>query len=157
MWLTLSVAGVLAAVLAGCGTSVPADPEGTLDRVRDGILRVGVSPNPPWTELRDRADPTGLETELARNFATGLNAHIEWTTGGEQQLVDALEHGELDLLVGGLTKDSPWTEKVSLTRPYATTDDGRGGTEQHVMAVRMGENAFLVELETFLDDNGDQR
>lgn len=157
MWLTLTVAGVLAAVLAGCGTMIPADPGGTLDRVRDGVLRVGVSPNPPWTDILNRADPTGLEADLARGFATGLNARIEWTAGGEQQLVDALEHGELDLLVGGLTKDSPWTEKVALTRPYAEADDGRGGTEQHVMAVRMGENAFLVELETFLDEHGDQR
>lgn len=153
----LAAAVVVAAFLTSCGTDIPADPKDTLEQARNGVLRVGVSPNPPWTELHDHAEPTGLETELVRRFAARLDAQVEWTEGGEQPLVDALEHGELDLIVGGLTKDSPWTEKAALTRPFATTGDGRGGTAEHVMAVRMGENGFLVELETFLDNHGDPR
>lgn len=63
----------------------------------------------------------------------------------------ALEDGELDLVIGGLTADTPWSTHAAITRPYAETMDGRGRTVQHVMAARLGENALLVELETYLE------
>jgi polar amino acid transport system substrate-binding protein len=137
-------------LLTGCGTSIPADPEGTLDRVRDGQLRVGVSTNAPWTETRDGAEPAGIEPDLVRRFAATLNARIEWAEGGEQKLVDELERGNLDIVLGGLTKDTPWSEKVAVTAPYAEVTDRHGETQKHVMAAPPGENAFLLELEDFL-------
>jgi len=139
-----------AGLLTGCGISLPADPEGTLDRVRDGQLRVGVSTNAPWTETRDGAEPAGIEPDLVREFAATLNADIRWSEGGEEKLVDELERGNLDLVLGGLTKDTPWAEKVAVTAPYAEAPDGHGETHKHVMAAPPGENAFLVELEDFL-------
>lgn len=139
-----------AGLLAGCGMSLPTDPEGTLDRVRDGQLRVGVSTNAPWTETFDEAEPAGIEPDLVRRFAATLNARIQWSEGGEQKLVDELERGNLDIVVGGLTKDTPWTEKVAVTAPYAEAVDRHGETHQHVMAAPPGENAFLLELEGFL-------
>jgi ABC-type amino acid transport substrate-binding protein len=140
-------------LLTGCGISLPADPEGTLDRVRDGQLRVGVSTNAPWTETPDGAEPAGIEPDLVRGFAATLNARIQWSEGGEQKLVDELERGNLDLVVGGLTKDTPWSEQVAVTAPYAQVEDGHGETHKHVMATRPGENAFLVELEDFLAEH----
>jgi membrane-bound lytic murein transglycosylase MltF len=71
------LAGLSLVFLAGCAITVPADPEGTLETVRDGTLRVGVSPNPPWTELHEGDDPSGVEPELARQFAATLDAEIE--------------------------------------------------------------------------------
>lgn len=146
---------VLAAgLLTGCGTSLPADPEGTLERVRDGQLRVGVSANAPWTETRDGAEPAGIEPDLVREFAATLNARIQWSEGGEEKLVDELERGNLDIVLGGLTKDTPWAEKVAVTAPYTEATDGYGETRKHVIAAPPGENAFLVELEDFLADQG---
>jgi len=139
-----------AGLLTGCGTGIPADPEGTLDRVRDGQLRVGVSTNAPWTETRDGAEPVGIEPDLVRGFAATLNARIQWSEGGEQKLVDELERGNLDIVLGGLTKDTPWWDKVAVTVPYAGATDGHGETHKHVMAAPPGENAFLLELEDFL-------
>ncbi len=143
---------VLAGVLAGCGATIPSDPEGTLDDVRGGVLRVGVSSAPPWTEPGpdDDAGPAGLEPDLVRAFAESIDAEVEWTRGGEEQLVDQLHRDELDLVVGGLTATSPWADKAALTYPYAHTVGPEGAPEAHVMAVRMGENAFMVELERFL-------
>lgn len=147
---------LLVLVLAGCGTSLPRDPEGTLDRVTGGTLRVGVSFDPPWTEvpaggadLSDRPPP-GVEPRLVADFAASLDADVRWTAGGEETLIGELEEGRLDVVVGGLTAASPWSEKVALTRPYVTLTDAHGKPEPHVMAAPMGENAFLVELEMFL-------
>lgn len=143
----LVVVGV--ALLTGCSTLFPTDPEGTLERVEDGTLRVGVSQNPPWVETPDGQEPQGKEPDLIRNFATGIGAGVEWTENGEEQLFDALERGDLDMVIGGFTDQTPWTEYGAVTRPY--TEEQHGGTkEKHVMVVRMGENAFQVELEKFL-------
>jgi polar amino acid transport system substrate-binding protein len=148
-------AGTLAAaLLAGCSGGFPADPDGTLEEVTGGVLRVGISENPPWTETGP-GEPTGLEPALVEGFAETVDAEVEWTTGGEEDLVGRLERDELDLVVGGLTAKSPWSAQAALTYPYTTTP-GRDGTPvAHVMAAPMGENAFLVALESYLLEHQD--
>ena len=139
----------LLGVLTGC-SSFPADPNGTLDRVRGGVLRVGVSHNEPWVQVVEETDPSGIEPELVQRFAATLQATIEWQPGGEEALMTELEHGRLDLVIGGLTAESPWTDKAAITKPYAEARGREGKTEKHVMAAPLGENAFLLELEKFL-------
>ena len=149
----LLAAILLALLTTGCG-SFPADPEDTLERVTGGVLRVGVSPNPPHTEVRGTAEPVGNEVVLVREFAATLPAEIEWTVGGEEMLILALEHGDLDLVIGGLTADTPWTEHAAITKPYAEATDPAGERVKLVMAARLGENAFLLRLERFLRERG---
>lgn len=152
----LMAAPVLAVALTGCVAHYPADPYGTLERVTDGVLRVGVSHNEPFTSVLGPV-PSGREVELVEDYADTLGAQVEWTAEGEEELVDQLEHGRLDMMVGGLTQQTPWQQKVGLTRPYTQTTDEFGRTEKHVMAVRQGENAFLLELDEFLQDRGGQQ
>lgn len=57
----------MVAVLTGCSGGFPADPDGTLETVTGGVLRVGVSSNPPWTET-GAGGPTGLEPEARRGL-----------------------------------------------------------------------------------------
>ncbi|WP_416955318.1 transporter substrate-binding domain-containing protein [Nocardioides sp. T5] len=133
-------------LLAGCAAVVPddfpADPDGTLDRVRsEGVLRAGASPRPGWVDVADDP-PTGREPRLVSGFADHLGAEVEWTVAGEEELVRLFEAGEIDLAVGGFTDTNAWVDKVGLTRPY---------TEAHVMMVPMGENALQSELERWLD------
>ena len=209
--------------MAGC--DFPADPEDTLDRVSRGTMRVGVIEDPPWVILEDGREPTGVEPELVRRFAEGIDAEIEWVEGTEADLAAAMGGFQLDLLIGGLTRGFPYPKDVALTRPYVDTEiqmavppgeelpDERGGVEvyverssepaallreeeddaipvffdsldevdgialldtydidaigfertdyilrddEHAMAVPLGENAFLVELEKFLLDRGEE-
>ena len=109
------------AVAALTGCQVPQDPDGTLDIVRDGTMRVGVTESDPWVDLADPENPGGVEPELIRRFAAGLNAEIDWIDGSEEELIGALKEGQLDLVVGGLTKKSPWMKEASLTWPYLKT------------------------------------
>jgi ABC-type amino acid transport substrate-binding protein len=133
--------------LVGCG--MPYDPGGTLDRVRGGTLRAGVSVNEPWTRL-EGGQPAGVEVTLLREFADGLGARVEWVVKSESELMQALERRELDVVVGGLTYDTPWKERVGLTGSYLTADGPRGRRVEHVMAVPPGENGWLLSLEKFL-------
>lgn len=147
------VAAITAAalVLAGCA-NIPADPNGTLERIEDGVLRVSLTENAPWVQL-DGGDgqPAGTEPALIARFAERHGATVEWTPGSEATLVQALERGEVDVVLGGFVEDTPWVEFGAATRPYTeTTVDGE--SEKHVMLTPLGENAFLVALETFLDE-----
>ncbi|MGD7705342.1 ABC transporter substrate-binding protein [Microlunatus sp. Y2014] len=139
----------LALMVAGC---LPRDPEGSLARVRtDGTLRVGASPAPPVVLLLDDG-VAGPEPGLIAGYADSLGAVVEWTVAGEQHLVEKLEHYEIDVMIGGLTSDTPWQQRVGITRPYAAVPDGDGhGEAKLVMAVPMGENALLSSLERYLD------
>lgn len=55
-----------------------------------------------------------------------------------------MRNGELDLVIGGLAADVPWTSQIALTRPYTTAEGPDGAPVDLVMGVRPGENALLV-------------
>lgn len=112
---------ILAAVGVLSGCQVPQDPDGTLDIVRDGTMRVGVTESDPWVDLADPDDPQGVEPELVRRFAASLSAEIDWIDGSEEELIGALKEDQLDLVVGGLTKQTPWKKEAALTWPYLKT------------------------------------
>ena len=149
LYLVFGVVGLLWA-LVGCGLSIPADPDHTLDRVRGGVLRVGVSPNEPWIVWSAEAEPAGREADLIRRFAVSVEARVEWSRGAEEALIGRLERSELDLVAAGMTAETPWMEKAAITKPYTTVPGPDGSPEKHVLAVPLGENAFLVTLERFL-------
>jgi polar amino acid transport system substrate-binding protein len=139
------------ALALACG--LPRDPEGTLERVRGGTLRVGFVVDTPWvTEARIGAG--GIEGAIAAELARGLGARVTWTHASETPLLTALHDGDLDLVIAGLTKDSPWAAKASFTRPYyvdTTTIHGERTEVPHVVAVRPGENAWQVHVERVLE------
>ena len=143
-----------APLLAGCGVSMPADPDGTLQEVTGGTIQVGVTAaageEGNWVQLQPGAEPAGIEPDLVRGFAASREATVEWTGGTEHELVDDLEHGDLDLVIGGFGADTPWTKHAGMTRPYMETKDERGKTVKHVMLTPPGENAFLLALDKFL-------
>ncbi len=130
----------------GCD-SFPKDPRHTLDRVRNGTLRVGYSENRPWV-TKSGTVPGGTEAELVKRFAQSLQAKIEWHNDTEQNLFERLEKNEIHLVIAGLTDETPWKDKIGMTRPYR-----KEGKKKHVMAVAPGENGFLVALETFLQQH----
>lgn len=146
----LATAAVCALALAGCA-GFPVDTEGTLDRVREGTLRVGITHSPPWTDTSGR-QPAGTEVELVEALADELDADIAWTIDSEAQLMEAIHAGALDLVIGGITDDTPWTDKGAVTRPYVEAPDASGQTRKHLFVTRAGENRFLVAVETFLDE-----
>ncbi|SCL26307.1 polar amino acid transport system substrate-binding protein [Micromonospora pallida] len=115
----LALVGVVL-LLAVSGCRWPRDTGTTLDDVRGGVLRVGVSEAPPWTRVADDGMVTGAEARLVQRLADRLDARVEWYPGSESTLMAALKDRVLDLVVGGLDAKAPWTREASLTRPYVT-------------------------------------
>jgi hypothetical protein len=139
---------VAAASLTGCGLTVPTDPDGTLEEVAGGELRVGVTAEPGLVDT-DTPTPSGAVPELVSGFAHSIDATPSWTVASEETLVGMLEHGDLDLVAGGFTDKTPWIDDAGITRGYAGIP-GAGG-RSIVMLVPLGENAFLSKLERYLD------
>ena len=130
-----------------CGLSVPADPHGTLGSVSDEKIRIGVAIDPPVAELGP-SGPMGPAVKLAEEFAQSINSTPVWFVQTEETLVTQLEAGKIDLAVGGFTENTPWSDRVGITRGYEIQGPS---TDPLVMFVPLGENAFLTELEGFLD------
>lgn len=137
-------------VTAGCGLSIPSDPDGTMQRIRDdGMLRVVASIDPPLVVDGDPA-PTGPLPDLVEDFAAQLGARVEWTVASEESMVVALENAEADLGVGGMTAETSWADRVGVTRSYPEIPGADG--RDIVLFVPLGENALLSDLEGFLDE-----
>ena len=139
---------LLGAGLLGC--QYPRDPDGTLNRVHDGVLRVGVSEADPFVRIDGNEPAGGLEVRLVRRFARDLDARIVWVSGSEEELVDATKEGQLDLVIAGLTAKSRWKKDVAFTRPYLDertvvgTPPGaslRDDLEDEPVAVELGSEA----------------
>ena len=143
---------LLAALLALTGCGIPRDPDGTFDAARErGELIVGASHTPPVL-LVDGDAVSGPEAELIEEFAAAHEMSVTWVPGGEEKLVRMLEHGDIDLMVGGLTAKSPWSSKVGLTRPWMTDTDEYGEPLDRVVGAPLGENALIAALERYFDE-----
>jgi polar amino acid transport system substrate-binding protein len=122
-------------------SNLPRDPKNTLAGVRQRPMRVGLVVHAPWV-IRTNDEPGGAEVDLVRQFATSLGTTAEWQWGGEQELLEALGRYDLDLVIGGLTRNTPWKEYVGLTSPYFTENYQVGSRSQieDIKGARIGVN-----------------
>lgn len=120
-WVGVVLALFACALLTAC--RYPDDPNGTLERVSSGTLRVGVTENPPWVVRLGEgaaAGATGVEPALLQTLASELSSEIRWYWGNESELLAALEAGQLDVAIGGFREADPIKAVVGFTRPYFT-------------------------------------
>lgn len=133
----------------GCGVTIPSDPHGAMDRIEGGVLRIGASPSVDLVTV-DGDRVGGPLADLVSGFAEAHDARVVWTIGSEEDLVDGLERGALDLAIGGMTERTPWSERVSVTRGYRGVPSGHG--EPVVILLPLGENRLQSALEQYLDE-----
>lgn len=131
---------IFVALLAGCA-GFPKDPEGTLERIRSARqFRVGIIASGAV-----RMDP-GRERAFLANVASAARAEPILVQGAAEPLLEDLEHGRVDLVVGELAADSPWATRVTILPPISVNHVGDRLTEVSAMA-RNGENAWIMLLE----------
>lgn len=140
---------IAAAAVTACGLQVPSDPDGALERITHGTLRVGASPSGSLVVVDPDGGVEGTLADLIEGFAQERDARIEWAVDSEEDLVDDLESGELDLAIGGMTDKTPWIDRVSATRGYPDVPGADGASV--VVLLPLGENALQAALETYLD------
>lgn len=124
-------ASALLLTLGGCA-NYPRDTEGTLERVRGGAMRVGV--------VAGEADPA--YAALAGALARRTGARVERREGAAEPLLQELEKGRIDLVVGAFDRKTPWEARVTFSKPVTTW-----GEHEVKAATRNGEHAWAMEVD----------
>lgn len=81
-------------------------------------LRVGVSPTSPPIIFEKDGEILGIEADLARIVGNALNRRIVFERYAFPELIQALERGEIDVVMSGLSITSERAERVRFTKPY---------------------------------------
>ncbi|MCG9790199.1 membrane-bound lytic murein transglycosylase MltF [Vibrio barjaei] len=102
-WLKLLSVCLLTLGMAGC--QIDSDPKSELENIKErGVLRVGTLNN-QLSYYIGPDGPTGLDYELARQFADELGVRLEMKPAYRQaSLFPALQKGEIDIIAAGLSQ-----------------------------------------------------
>lgn len=131
------------ALLAVTGPSSAA--AGTLQQVLNrGTLRVGIVLAAPWAMRgREAGSFEGFEIDVAHRLAEDMGVEPELVVYRFEELVPAVESGEVDLVAAGLTITPERALHVNFSRPYAMSGVG--------IATNLATTAAVERLED-LDD-----
>lgn len=88
------------------------------DGPRGRALRVGVAPSHPPLVFEQAGEVVGIEADLARALGERLGRPIVFERRDEDGLLDALERGEVDIVMSGLAIRSADAARVRFARPY---------------------------------------
>lgn len=99
----------LIAIVFGCMTS---------DGPRGPALRVGVSPDAPPVVFERDGEIVGIEADLARLVGLSLDRRVVFHRASNPELLEAVERGEIDVVMSGVAITPEWAERVRFTQPY---------------------------------------
>ena len=99
-------------------SSTSASP--VLDRIQKrGELVVGTMGNmPPLNMTAKDGEIFGLEPDLARMMANAMNVKVKFVTKAFSELLPALQAGEVDMVLSGMTITPQRNMKVAFVGPY---------------------------------------
>ncbi len=125
--LRLLTLGLLALALAGCQALSGGDgggdgPGGTsrLTGILDsGALRVGLSADLPPLNMKNReGDVVGFEVDIVEALAGAMGIEMEIVEMPFQGLLPAVERGDLDVAISGITITPERNARVAFAGPY---------------------------------------
>ena len=91
-----------------------------LDRIQSrGVLIVGTMGNmPPLNMTSKSGEIFGLEPDLAELIARAMNVKVKFVTKPFPELLPALQNGEVDMILSGMTMTPGRNLKVAFIGPY---------------------------------------
>ena len=115
----------LCLALAGCQSlaprpAQPAAPDTHIQQIlARGTLRVGVSADLPPLALRDRQGRiVGFEIDIVQALADAMGLELSLEVRPFPDLLPALERGETDMVIAGLTMTPERNARVAFAGPY---------------------------------------
>jgi polar amino acid transport system substrate-binding protein len=132
---------LVVAVLTACQGMMPASSGAQAGSrlsaiLESGRLRVGTSGDLPPLNMRDSRDQIrGFEPDLIETLAGAMNLEVEYVVRPFAELLPALEGGEVDLVIAGMTITPSRNARVAFAGPYfisGTSMVARTGTLEDV-------------------------
>jgi len=108
---------------AGAGVGTAGTPVSTLARVTQrGELILGTSGNmPPMTQALADGKVVGFDIDMARLMASGMNVKLNIKVMPFDQLLPALERGDVDVVISNLTMTPERNLHAAFVGPYMTS------------------------------------
>ena len=138
-----------------------------LDRIQKrGELIVGTMGNmPPLNMTTKDGEIFGLEPDLATLFAKAMDVEIKFVTKPFNQLLPALQNGEVDMVLSGMTITPERNRKVAFVGPYfisgkafltkiktiAYADEAEDANNPKTKLVTLKDSTSQAFAEAFLD------
>lgn len=129
-------------MLTGCD-DFPKDMAGTMEGVlSSGTMRAGIVAGGPEDEQR----------ALIARLASSLNVEASIFTGSTEDLVHRMNNGEIDILVGEFSANTPWKSQVGMTGPVRAINPPADKPVLRAI-VRSGENRWLMKVAKIVRKN----
>lgn len=92
--------------------------------IERGTIRVGVAEFTPWTMKTESGELIGFEVDLANKIAQDMGVKPELRVYEWDEIVAALQQGEIDIIAGGMAITPARALKVEFSRPTAESGIG---------------------------------
>ena len=103
---------------------VPATAD-VLDEILERkTLRVGVAEFAPWTVRTESGKLIGFEIDVANKIATDMGVTADFEVYEWDEIIGALEKGEIDVIAGGMAITPERALRVNFSRPLARSGVG---------------------------------
>jgi len=100
----------------------PAPARGLGRIAETGVLRVGMSgEQPPLTMTARNGQLLGLDVALARVLASSMGVEVELVRMPFSRLLDALEAGDIEMVMSGMTITPARSRRATFVGPYFTS------------------------------------
>ncbi len=94
------------------------------DILEKGVIRFGVAEFVPWTMKSESGELIGFEIDVARKIAKDMGVKAEFILYPWDEVIPALQNGEIDILTGGMSITPARALQVNFSRPLAESGVG---------------------------------
>lgn len=88
------------------------------DILKRGTVRVGISLFMPWTMKDDSGQLSGSEIDIAKKISQDMGVKPEFKIYNWEDIIPALEKGEIDVIISGMTITPARALRINFSRPY---------------------------------------
>ncbi len=88
------------------------------DMLKRGTVRVGVSLFAPWVMQDDSGQLSGSEIDIAKKLSQDMGVKPEFKIYNWEDIIPALEKGEIDIIISGMTITPARALKINFSQPY---------------------------------------
>lgn len=135
----MKTSSVIMILLLGACDALPRDPAGTSERIVHGRTFTVALADP---SVRSAPQVGKLVAEIERR----THARAEWRSGSGETLLQQLDEGAFDLVIGRFTTNSPWATDVAFG-PALSTSGSKDAPIEVKAAMRNGENRWIMTVE----------
>ncbi len=123
--------------LTGCSQHSSQTQQSTSSSNAANILRVGISTNAPPLAYKENGKITGLEIDFANQLGDFLEQEIRFVELPWEKQIPALEKGDIDIIMSGMTVTTKRAYRVAFSEPYLQSGQ--------IMLVRMSNERRFSE------------